>query len=271
VLDQLGDRRADIERDGVAEVQLAGRPFTVKKQFIDDLSNQHVLKAAADLKRPLLVMHAPRDVTVGIENATEIFVAAKHPKSFVSLDTADHLLSTASDAHYAAGVLAAWATRFLGEADAQVTQEETQAASSAMPGAAPVQKNGARVVSLADEPLAVAASIGGFPFVIDAGKAEGGSGLGPNPTRVLEAALAACAAITMRMYAARKKWPLESADVTVAPAPKEDSHAPAILAKTVSVTGPLDDAQRARLVEIADRCPVHRMLSEGVKVETRAG
>ncbi|MHA7873024.1 MAG: alpha/beta hydrolase family protein, partial [Hyphococcus sp.] len=113
VVAQIGDKRDEIEARGVATVQLAGRPFTIKKQFLDDLESQNVLKSAASLKKPLLVMHAPLDETVGIENATEIFVAAKHPKSFVSLDTADHLLSTPEDARYAARVLAAWAGRYI--------------------------------------------------------------------------------------------------------------------------------------------------------------
>lgn len=264
VLDQLGERRAQIEKDGIAEVQLAGRPFTVKKQFIDDLSNQHVLDAASALKRPLLVMHAPRDATVGIENATEIFIAAKHPKSFVSLDTADHLLTTSADAQYAADVLAAWAARFVGGVRAESSVRAPAPDIASISG-------GARAISIPHEPLAVQASIDGFPFVIDASKAEGGSDLGPNPTRTLEAALAACVAITLRMYARRKKWPLASVDVSVRRAPSEDDHSPHVLEKTVSVTGELDDAQRARLMEIADKCPVHRMLSDGVKVQSRAG
>jgi len=252
---QIGEERAEIEEKGFATVKLAGRPFTIKSQFLKDLENQNVLASAASLKKPLLVMHAPQDQTVGIDNATKIFVAAKHPKSFVSLDTADHLLSKTDDARYAASVLAAWAERYLGAAknDAGV----------------PAFKGGARAISIAEEPLAVALSVDGYSMVIDGGKEDGGSGLGPNPTRVAEAALAACAAITLRMYARRKKWDLAGVDITIKRAPSEDSHTPHLLEKELRVSGALDDAQRARLLEIADKCPVHRMLTEGVEVRSR--
>lgn len=256
---QIGEQRAEIERNGVATVKLAGRPFTIKKQFLEDLAGQNVLDCASRLKKPLLIMHAPLDQTVGVENATRIFIAAKHPKSFVSLDTADHLLSRAEDARYAAGVLAAWAQRYL-------------AGDVAAPGAVPAAASfldGARAQSIDGEPLATAMSFDGHPFVIDASPAEGGSGLGPNPTRVVEGALAACAAITVKMYARRKGWDVSAIDVTVKRGAAEDGHAPHLLMKEVSVKGDLDDAQRARLLEIADKCPVHRMLTEGVKVQSR--
>lgn len=255
---QIGEQRAEIEEKGVATVQLAGRPFTVKKQFLDDLSDQNVLDCASRLKKPLLIMHAPRDETVGIDNATKIFVAAKHPKSFVSLDTADHLLSNTQDAHYAAGVLAAWAVRYIGDAigDAQLQTP------SALPGGAVAKMAGG-------DTLTVAMSIDGYPFVIDASVEEGGAALGPNPTRTLEGALAACAAMTMKMYARRKSWNLSSIEVQVSRAEAQDDHAPHVLEKVISVSGDLDDAQRTRLLEIADKCPVHRMVTEGIEVQSR--
>lgn len=255
---QIGEQREEIERNGAATVKLAGRPFRIKKQFLEDLAGQNVLDCAARLKKPLLIMHAPLDQTVGVENATKIFIAAKHPKSFVSLDTADHLLSNAADARYAAGVLAAWAQRYLdGDATAQA-----EAPAAAFP-------DGARAQAIDGEPLAMAMSFDGHPFVIDASPAEGGGGLGPNPTRVLEGALAACAAMTVKMYARRKGWDVSAIDVTVKRGETEDDHAPHLLMKAVSVKGELDEAQRARLLEIADKCPVHRMLTEGVKVQSR--
>ena len=259
---QIGEKREEIEKNGVAQVHLAGRPFTVKKQFLDDLADQNVLKAAENLKKPLLVMHAPLDQSVGIDNATRIFVAAKHPKSFVSLDTADHLLSKASDARYAAAVLAAWAGRFVGDERKSDKSEETSA---------PHVAGGASARMIADEPLAVSVSVDGYPMIIDASKAEGGSDLGPNPTRTVEAGLAACAAITARMYARRKKWPLDDIEVRIKRAASEDDHEPHVLEKEVRLTGDLSDEQRARIKEIADKCPVHRMLTNGVKVQSRAG
>ncbi|GJL92787.1 bifunctional alpha/beta hydrolase/OsmC family protein [Hyphococcus sp.] len=258
---QIGDSRAEIEEKGHATVSLAGRPFTIKKQFLDDLANQDVLTQVAALKKPLLVMHAPLDQTVGIDNATRIFVAAKHPKSFVSLDNADHLLSSTEDARYAASVLAAWAGRYIGADPHDVSSKPRTPAFSA----------GALAKTMEGEPLAVALSIDGHPMVIDAGVEEGGHNLGPNPTYTVFGALAACGVMTVTMYARRKKWDLTSAEIRIRRAPSEDAHAPRTLDKELIVTGGLDEAQRARLLEIADKCPVHRMLTEGVQVNSRIG
>lgn len=258
---QIGDSRAEIEQKGEATVNLAGRPFTIKKQFLDDLAGQNVLAHASALKKPLLVMHAPLDQTVGIDNATKIFVAAKHPKSFVSLDDADHLLSDAEDARYAASVLAAWAGRYL-RPGARRTEQLSHA---------PAFKGGALAKTMSGEPLAVSLSIDGHPMVIDAGVEEGGHDLGPNPTHTLEGALAACGVMTITMYARRKKWDLQSAEIQIRRAPSEDAHAPRTLDKVLYLEGDLDGAQRERLLEIADKCPVHRMLTEGVRVQSRIG
>lgn len=262
---QIGDSRAEIEAKGVATVKLAGRPFTIKKQFLDDLAGQNVLAAAAALHKPLLVMHAPLDETVGIDNATKIFVAAKHPKSFVSLDSADHLLSKTEDARYAASVLAAWAGRYIG-APAREPQADAPAAP---PYAAPAFMGGALAQTVPGEPLAVAVSIDGHPMLLDAGIEDGGHNLGPNPTRTVEGALAACGVMTIRMYALRKGWDLQAAEIRVRRAPAEDSHVPHVLEKELTVSGDLDDAQKARLLEIADKCPVHRLLTGAVTVTSR--
>ncbi|WP_411819714.1 alpha/beta fold hydrolase [Hyphococcus formosus] len=261
---QIGESRKEIEEKGRATVKLAGRPFTIKKQFLDDLADQNVLESAANLKKPLLIMHAPRDQTVGIENATKIFVAAKHPKSFVSLDTADHLLTNPKDAHYAASVLEAWAGRFI-----DAPTNETAGAPSEQAQTAPAYKGGALAQTIAGEPLAVALSIDGHPMVIDAGAEDGGHDLGPNPTRTLEAALAACGVMTIKMYARRKKWDVESAEIRIRRGQSEDSHVPHVLEKELHLTGNLDETQRARLLEIADKCPVHRVLTQGVSVNSR--
>ncbi|MEO1243205.1 MAG: bifunctional alpha/beta hydrolase/OsmC family protein [Pseudomonadota bacterium] len=265
---QIGEQREEIEQSGSATVQLAGRPFKIKKQFLDDLSNQNVLACAGNLKKPLLVMHAPLDETVGIDNATRIFVAAKHPKSFVSLDTADHLLSNTRDAHYAASVLAAWAARYL-DGDGASKPAPARAPSGQAGNAAPAFTGGALAQSIDGEALAIALSIDGHPMTIDASADEGGGDLGPNPTRTVEGALAACGAMTIKMYARRKGWDVRNVDIRVRRAKSEDSHEPHLLEKEVRVTGDLDDEQRARLLEIADKCPVHRMLTEGVKVQSR--
>lgn len=134
---------------------------------------------------------------------------------------------------------------------------------------AAITKGGARAESIAGTHFAAQLSIDGYPFIIDTVAEEGGDDLGPNPTRTLEGALAACAVMTMRMYAARKKWPLTSVAVTVMRAPGEDGHVVKNLIKEIEIVGDLDDEQRARIKEIGDRCPVHRMLTEGVQIESR--
>ncbi|MEX6632141.1 bifunctional alpha/beta hydrolase/OsmC family protein [Hyphococcus lacteus] len=261
---QIGESRAEIEEKGHATVKLAGRPFTIKKQFLDDIENQNVLESASRLKKPLLIMHAPLDQTVGIENATKIFVAAKHPKSFVSLDTADHLLSSPKDAHYAASVLEAWAGRFIDGPAKEIIAATPEPAQSA-----PAFNGGALAQNISGEPFAVALSIDGYPMLIDAGKEDGGHDLGPNPTRTLEAALAACGVMTIKMYARRKKWNVEDVEIRIRRAKSEDAHVPHLLEKELRITGDLDETQRARLLEIADKCPVHRVLTEGVTVNSR--
>lgn len=263
------DKREEIERNGQARVDLAGRSFTITRQFLDDLEGQTVLESAGDLKKPLLVMHAPFDQTVGVDNASEIFLAAKHPKSFVSLDTADHLLSDEGDADYAAGVLAAWSARYIDTGAQTLSSVRPEPASPQGPALAIEPfSDGARAQTRQGEPLAVELSIDGRPMIIDASKAEGGSDLGPNPTRTLEGALAACSAMTVTMYARRKDWPLDFVQVDVRRAPSENDHAPHILVKTLRLDGDLNEDQRARMIEIANRCPVHRLLSEGVEIRS---
>ncbi len=273
VVQHIGEKRAEIEAKGAATVSLAGRPFTIKKQFLEDLEQNRVGAAAAALNKPLLIMHAPFDQTVGIENATRLFVAAKHPKSFVSLDTADHLLSKSADTRYAAQVIASWAERFiptLGHDDQREDTAPNQPGNLAGAAPAPVM-GGASAQTVPGKALAVSLSVDGHPMVIDASKGEGGDDLGPNPTRTVEGALAACAVMTMKMYAARKKWDLKAAQVIVKRAEGEDAHVSRTLHKTIFLEGDLDDAQRQRLKEIADKCPVHRMVTEGVSVTSSIG
>jgi len=253
VVHQFADRRAEIESQGEAVVSLAGRPFRIRRQFLADVAGHNVEKAAADLKRALLVLHSPLDQVVGVENATRLFTAAKHPKSYVSLGEADHLLTRKADAAYAAEVLAAWAGRYLDASDRPDGPAEEAG------GAVSRSRRGAR--------FAQDVRADGHALIIDVDPAEGGAGLGPNPTRVVEAALAACSAITAQMYAARKDLPLEGVEVRVRRAAGEDAHAARRWEKSVELEGPLDAGQRARILEIIERCPVQRLLAERVEVE----
>jgi len=259
----FADKIDEIRSAGEAEVSLAGRPFKIKAQFLDDIEGQGVIDAVGALKRPIAIFHAPRDETVGIDHASQLFAAAKHPKSFVSLDDADHLLTGRAAAEHVAAVLAAWASRYLPEDGAPREAGAAEGFEAPANGAASRFSGAGR--------LAQDARAGGHRLTIDGGRADGGDDLGPNPTQTVEAALAACATITMRLYADRKGWALTGATVQVRPDPdaKQDAHALKAIIKEISIEGDLDAAQRERLVEIADRCPVHRMLTETVSVTSR--
>ena len=258
----FGDDIAAIERDGEAEVTIAGRPFRIRRQFLDDIRGQRLRERAARLRKALLVMHAPRDRPVGIDNAAEIFQAAKHPKSFISLNNADHLLTRREDAVYAAEVAAAWASRFLPPARA------SQAASEA--GAVVVAENGIG-------PFGQDIAAGEHRLSADEPASVGGLDRGPTRYQLLSSALGTCTAMTLRMYAERKKWPLERATVTVR---QEKIHAADCaecetsegkidsFVREIELTGELDQEQRDKLLEIADKCPVHRTLHREVRVTT---
>ena len=261
----LASSREDIERDGEAEVLLAGRPFRIKKQFLDDIRGQTVLDCVASLRKALLVMHAPLDDTVDVDNASKLFGAAKHPKSFVSLEDADHLLSRSRDSRYAGALIAAWAARYLN-------------ASAAEDGALPTT-DGAVVASTGASGYRTAINADGHALIADEPVSVGGTGQGPTPYDYLAAALASCTTMTLRMYADHKKLPLERVIATVThgkvhardcdDCESDGSARVDVFERSLQIAGDLTDAQRARMVEIADRCPVHRTLHGEVKVRTR--
>ena len=245
---------------GEAKVDIGGRPFTISRQFLEDLERHDPAKHIGALKKALLIMHSPRDTIVGVDNASRIFLAAKHPKSFVSLDDADHLLSRAADAAYAAEVLAAWASRYLED----VKRE-------AVPGV--------RVVEAGQGKFAEDIFAGRHRLRADEPESAGGTDSGPSPYALLLAALGACTAMTLRLYADHKKLPLERVTVDLA---HDRIHAADCaecetregridhIERLIALEGPLDDAQRAKLLEIADKCPVHRTLHSEVQVLTKA-
>jgi uncharacterized OsmC-like protein/fermentation-respiration switch protein FrsA (DUF1100 family) len=263
VLGLFKERVDDIHARGEGEVTLAGRPFRVRREFLDDVAKHKLNDHLTGLRKALLVFHSPTDAIVGIENAAQIFAAARHPKSFVSLADADHLLSKKSDAVYVANVVAAWAERYLNKPD-EVMNAESEL------GVVLVSETGAgkfqqEIVSgphrlLADEPVAV-----------------GGLDSGLSPYNLLLAALGACTAMTLRLYADRKKLPLEHVSLRLThnkihAADCEDCETKQGMLdridRNITLEGPLDADQRTRLVEIANRCPVHRTLESEIDIRT---
>lgn len=253
-----------IEAEGEAEVTLAGRKFTIQKQFLDDIAAQPMKEAIGNMRKALIVFHSPRDEIVDIGNAAEIYMAAKHPKSFVSLDDADHLLTRKEDASYVAGVLAAWVDRYL-------PSEESREPARGEVGEVVVSENG--IGKLSQD-----ITVGSHVLAADEPESVGGDDTGPTPYQLLSAALGACTTMTMRLYADRKEWPLERAAVTIR---HDKIHAKDCedcetregkvdeFIREIELTGPLDGEQRDRLLEIAEKCPVHRTLHSEVTVTTR--
>jgi uncharacterized OsmC-like protein/alpha/beta superfamily hydrolase len=264
VIGLLGDVRPVVEA-GEATVSIGGRPFRVRRQFLDDVAMQPQCERISTLGAALLVMHSPVDEVVSVNNARIIFDTARHPKSFIALDGADHLLSDRTDAEYTASILAAWSSRYVAAHTTTADPNTDDPAEGAVrvaesgPGRLTQQISARRHRLTADEPRPV------------------GDDTGPTPYDLLLAALGACTSMTVRMYADRKQWPLERIVV--------DSRHSRIHAKDcaecetatgmldriereITLIGPLDADQRAKLLDIADRCPVHRTLRSEVSIHT---
>lgn len=262
----FGDKLGTIEQDGEAQVTLAGRPFRIKKQFLYDIAGHTLDDKIAAMKKALIVFHSPVDAQVDIENAGRIFLAAKHPKSFISLDNADHLLSRREDAVYVAEVLSAWASRYIEEPEAvakagdrpegEVLVEETRAG-----------KFQQRV------------QMGNHTYLADEPKKIGGMDTGPTPYDYLLAGLGACSSMTMRMYAERKEIPVRRISVRLK---HERIHAEDcencaegrtgmidLISRDISIDGDLTEDQRGKLLEIADKCPVHRTIKSDPEIVSR--
>ena len=263
----FSDHVDHIRAQGEAKVSLAGRPFTIKREFLDDVAEHSLMDKIAHLHKALLVMQSPTDDTVGIDNATRIFVAAKHPKSFVSLSGADHLLSDRRDSAYVADVIAAWATRYVDLAAAERAAESAEKLRQIVVRETRAGKFQNTV------------SIGPHHLLADEPAAAGGEDSGPGPYDFLLAGLGACKSMTMRLYADRKFFPLELATVTLnhnkiyARDCEECETREGMLDQievAIGLEGPLDADQRKRILEIADKCPVHRTLTSEIRIVTRA-
>jgi putative redox protein len=257
----------DIRKHGEVEVSLAGRPFRIKREFLDDVAEHGLMEHITKLHKALLIMHSPTDDTVGIDNATRIFVAARHPKSFVSLADADHLLSGKRDATYAADVIAAWAERYI---EPEIIEPAVEV---------PVAPRNVVVRETRNSKFQQTVTVGPHRMLADEPVAAGGQDSGPGPYDFVLAGLGACTSMTMRLYADRKALPLERVTVTLK---HSKIHAEDCaecetregmldeIDRTISMEGALDADQRKRLMEIADKCPVHRTLTSEVRIVTKA-
>ncbi|HYN37906.1 MAG TPA: bifunctional alpha/beta hydrolase/OsmC family protein [Rhodospirillales bacterium] len=257
----------EIRTRGSVEVSLAGRPFTIKREFIDDVAEHNLLAQVSSLRKALLIMHAPTDDTVGIDNATKIFVAAKHPKSFVSLAGANHLLGDKGDAVYVADLIAAWAMRYI-----DAGTPELSVGAPEVPRQVTVRETGRGKFQQM-------VSVGPHRLLADEPVAAGGDDSGPGPYDFLLAGLGACTSMTMRLYAERKALPLARVTVTLTHSKIHAEDCAACETKTgmldriervIAIEGDLDAAQRTKLMEIADKCPVHRTLTSEISIVTRA-
>ena len=260
----LGEQRAEIERTGEAEVLLAGRTFRIRKQFLDDIAAQPQAERIAKLGTALLVLHSPVDEVVGVDNARRIFETARHPKSFVAIDGADHLLTNRADAQFVATVLANWAARYLDAERARPAPEDRPTE-----GFVVVGENG-------DGPFGQTVTSGTHVLTADEPRPVGAD-TGPSPYDLLLASLGACTSMTVRMYADRKGWPLEHVSVQLRHSRIHARDCAECETKTglldriervIRFDGPLDADQRKRLLEIADKCPVHRTLHSEIVVST---
>ena len=267
VIENFGGQVDEIHAQGEAEVSLGGRTFTIQKQFVEDLNATSMADRIGHMRKALLILHAPRDQVVGIDNAAAIFTAAKHPKSFVSLDGADHLLTDPADANYVAGVIASWVARYL---PAEAPRREDEPAEDVVVG------------ETGQGRFQVSVQAGPHRFLADEPADVGGADTGPSPYDLMSAALGACTAMTLRIYVRLKKIDLGLVTVAVR---HNKVHAADCLECTdeeranggkidrferiISIDGGAPEALADKIVEIAGKCPVHRTLEHGAKVVTK--
>ncbi len=254
----------EIEATGEAVVNLSGRDFKIKKQFLEDLEKNTLPKTAKELRKALLIMHSPQDDTVSIKNAEELYKAAHHPKSFVSLDGADHLLFNKEDSKYVGEVIAGWAKRYL-----TITAKVSPELKTAHQVAASLD---------AEDGFTAQMKVGNHYMLADEPESFGGNNFGPSPYELVSAGLSACTVMTIQMYAKRKGWPLENVEVHTSYSKTHAEDCAACETDTAKIdtfhrelklSGDLDQKQIDRLLEIADKCPVHKTLHSETQIITK--
>ncbi|SMB81176.1 OsmC family protein [Hymenobacter roseosalivarius DSM 11622] len=255
----LRDGLGTIEKAGTATVDIGGRPFPIKKEFLTDLESFEPEQTIGQLEKALLLLHSPQDNVVNIENAAAVYQAARHPKSFVSLDGADHLLSEPQDSLYAGEVIACWAKRYI-----------------AFPQPEPIRVRQRVAVRIGPDSLTTEIKAGNHSLLADEPAEAGGDDLGPTPYDLVTAGLGACTAMTLRLYADRKKWPLTNVVVhlhheKIHGFDSENPEQKALLDhiwREIELEGELTDEQRQRLLSIAEKCPVHKTLSSRIEISS---
>lgn len=264
---ELPDGAASADR---VRVDIGGRPFVIGRDFLDDIGEQPQLERLAGLPAALLVLHSPSDQSVGVDNARQIFEAARHPKSFVALDDADHLLSDRGDAQFAADVIAAWARRYL-PSGSEPEEKATAPDDVVAPGVSVRE-------SSSEDGYAHVASASGHTWVLDEPTSSGGDDTGPDPYDVLLSALGACTSMTMRMYARRKGWEYGATTVAVTHTRVHAKDCEECVSqegridridRVIDLDPALSEEQRQALLVIADKCPVHRTLTGTIEIFTR--
>lgn len=259
----------EILNEDQATVELAGRAFTIKKQFLQDINQYNDVAHIAKLGKALLIFHSPVDDTVSIDEAALIYTAARHPKSFISLDKADHLLSRRQDSEYVADVIASWAGRYL---DINKVEDERSS------GTAPAVAAGEVIIIEQNQQFSRRIFTEKHQLIADEPLSAGGSDLGPNPYEYLLSGLGACTSMTLRMYANRKQLKLDRIEVSLSHSrihardcgecESTDGFVDRI-DKTIRLEGELSEADRTRLLEIADKCPVHKTLLNEMIINSR--
>ncbi|WP_300436362.1 bifunctional alpha/beta hydrolase/OsmC family protein [Christiangramia sp.] len=251
----------EIEQAGFANIKIGGRSFKIKKQFIKDLKSNEDASALKEIKKSLLIMHSPQDKIVSIKHAEDLYRAARHPKSFVSLDGSDHMLSTKEDSEYVGSVISAWAGKYLKEPKAPELETDHEV-----------------MANLGETGFTTQIIAGNHHFIADEPKKMGGSDLGPNPYELVSSGLAACTSMTIQMYARRKKWTVENVETHVSYSKKHATDCADCenkkakidnFEREISIKGDLDKKQLKRLMEIADKCPVHKTLSAQAQITSK--